>query len=77
MESSWKGRVKSIHLEEEFAEVDEAAEALYIAVSPFELVEISYISHHIAWLLHRHDMISYKIFQLVGDTILDDVKPFW
>ncbi|KAL8483217.1 hypothetical protein ACS0TY_026049 [Phlomoides rotata] len=32
MESSWKGRVKSIHLEEEFAEVDKAAEALYIAI---------------------------------------------
>lgn len=33
MESSWKGRIKRIHLEEEFAEVDEAAEALSIAVS--------------------------------------------
>lgn len=33
MESSWKGRVKRIHLEEEFAEVDEAAKALSIAVS--------------------------------------------
>ncbi|XP_022873174.1 DNA mismatch repair protein MSH1, mitochondrial isoform X4 [Olea europaea var. sylvestris] len=32
MESSWKGRIKRIHLEEEFAEVDEAAEALSIAV---------------------------------------------
>lgn len=33
MESSWKGRIKRIHLDEEFAEVDEAAEALSIAVS--------------------------------------------
>lgn len=32
MESSWKGRVKRIHLEEEFAEVDEAAKALSVAV---------------------------------------------
>ncbi|CAA3015757.1 DNA mismatch repair MSH1, mitochondrial [Olea europaea subsp. europaea] len=32
MESSWKGRVHRIHLEEEFAEVDEASEALFIAV---------------------------------------------
>ncbi|CAA2994008.1 DNA mismatch repair MSH1, mitochondrial isoform X1 [Olea europaea subsp. europaea] len=32
MESSWKGRIKRIHLDEEFAEVDEAAEALSIAV---------------------------------------------
>lgn len=32
MESSWKGRVKRIHLEEEFAEVDEAAKALSIAI---------------------------------------------
>ncbi|KAL7145060.1 hypothetical protein ABFS83_07G053400 [Erythranthe nasuta] len=32
MESSWKGRVKRIHLEEEYAEVDEAAKALSIAI---------------------------------------------
>lgn len=32
MESSWKGRVKRIHAEEEFANVDTAAEALSIAV---------------------------------------------
>lgn len=32
MESSWKGRVKRIHAEEEFADVDRAAEALSIAV---------------------------------------------
>lgn len=32
MESSWKGRVKRIHAEEEFANVDRAAEALSIAV---------------------------------------------
>ncbi|KAG6395271.1 hypothetical protein SASPL_145913 [Salvia splendens] len=34
MESSWKGRVKRIHLEEEFAEVDEAAKALSAALRP-------------------------------------------
>ncbi|XP_043705942.1 DNA mismatch repair protein MSH1, mitochondrial isoform X1 [Telopea speciosissima] len=33
MESSWKGRVKRIHAEEEFAEVERAAEALSIAVT--------------------------------------------
>ena len=33
MESSWKGRVKRIHIEEEFAEVERAAEALTLAVS--------------------------------------------
>lgn len=33
MESSWKGRVKKIHLEEEFAEVQKAAEALSSAVA--------------------------------------------
>ncbi|GER52219.1 DNA mismatch repair protein [Striga asiatica] len=32
MESSWKGRVKRIHLEEEFAEVDETAKALSVAI---------------------------------------------
>ncbi|XP_042029038.1 DNA mismatch repair protein MSH1, mitochondrial-like isoform X1 [Salvia splendens] len=32
LESSWKGRVKRIHLEEEFAEVDEAAKALSVAI---------------------------------------------
>lgn len=48
MESSWKGRVKRLHLEEEFAEVDEAAKALYNAVSLLELVELSYISHYIS-----------------------------
>lgn len=32
MESSWKGRVKRIHAEEEFANVDRAAESLSIAV---------------------------------------------
>ncbi|KAL6532458.1 DNA mismatch repair ATPase msh1 [Orobanche gracilis] len=31
-ESSWKGRVKRIHLEEEFAKVDEAAKALSLAI---------------------------------------------
>lgn len=48
MESSWKGRVKRLHLEEEFAEVDEAAKALYNAVSLLELVELSYINHYIS-----------------------------
>ena len=33
MESSWKDRVKKIHIEEEFAEVERAAEALSLAVS--------------------------------------------
>lgn len=33
MESSWKGRVKRIHLEEVFVEVEKAAEALSLAVS--------------------------------------------
>lgn len=33
MESSWKGRVKRIHLEEAFTEVEKAAEALSLAVS--------------------------------------------
>ena len=32
MESSWKGRVKRVHAEEEFANVDVAAEALSTAV---------------------------------------------
>ncbi len=32
MESSWKGRVKRIHIEEEFAQVQRAAEALSLAV---------------------------------------------
>ncbi|KAL3626495.1 DNA mismatch repair ATPase msh1 [Castilleja foliolosa] len=32
MESSWKSRVKRIHLEEESAEVDEAAKALSVAI---------------------------------------------
>lgn len=45
MEFSWKGRVKRIHLEEEFAEVDEAAKALSIAVSlsSFKLLCNQYI----------------------------------
>ncbi|KAK6161197.1 hypothetical protein DH2020_004578 [Rehmannia glutinosa] len=43
MESSWKGRVKRIHLEEEFAEVDEAAEALSIAIEEDFLPIISRI----------------------------------
>lgn len=38
MESSWKGRVKRIHLEEEYAEVHEAAKALSLAVSMSELL---------------------------------------
>lgn len=33
MESSWRGRVKKIHLEEEFAEIERAAEALSLAVT--------------------------------------------
>lgn len=33
MESSWKGRVKRIHLEEAFEEVEKAAAALSLAVS--------------------------------------------
>lgn len=33
MESSWKGRVKRIHLNEAFAEVEKAAEALSLAVT--------------------------------------------
>lgn len=33
MECSWKGRIKRIHIEEAFAEVEKAAEALSIAVS--------------------------------------------
>lgn len=33
MESSWKGRIKKMHIEEEFEEVERAAEALSLAVS--------------------------------------------
>lgn len=33
MESSWKGRVKTIHIEEAYAEVEAAAENLSKAVS--------------------------------------------
>uniref|UniRef100_A0A6N2N7Z2 DNA mismatch repair proteins mutS family domain-containing protein n=1 Tax=Salix viminalis TaxID=40686 RepID=A0A6N2N7Z2_SALVM len=33
MESSWKGRVKRVHLEEEFSEVEKAAQALSLAVT--------------------------------------------
>lgn len=33
MESTWKGRVKRIHIEPEIAEVEMAAEALSLAVS--------------------------------------------
>ena len=33
MESSWKGRIKRIHLEEAFIEVEKAAELLSVAVS--------------------------------------------
>ncbi|KAF3432416.1 hypothetical protein FNV43_RR27156 [Rhamnella rubrinervis] len=33
MESSWKGHVKRMHIEEEFEEVERAAEALSLAVS--------------------------------------------
>ncbi|KAF3457708.1 hypothetical protein FNV43_RR02366 [Rhamnella rubrinervis] len=33
MESSWKGRVKGMHIEKEFVEVERAAEALSLAVS--------------------------------------------
>ncbi|KAF3432281.1 hypothetical protein FNV43_RR27020 [Rhamnella rubrinervis] len=33
MESSWKGRVKRMHIEEEFEEVERAAEALSLVVS--------------------------------------------
>ncbi|KAJ6721679.1 DNA MISMATCH REPAIR PROTEIN MSH1 MITOCHONDRIAL [Salix viminalis] len=35
MESSWKGRVKRVHLEEEFSGVEKAAQALSLAVSDF------------------------------------------
>lgn len=37
---SWKGRVKRIHLEEAYAEVEKAAEALSLAVSLFYLSSI-------------------------------------
>lgn len=46
MESSWKGRIKRIHLEDEFEEVGRAAEALSIAVSPIitsESLDFCYI----------------------------------
>ncbi|KAL1342185.1 DNA mismatch repair protein MSH1, mitochondrial [Arachis duranensis] len=33
MESSWKGRVKRIHIDDVFTEVERAAEALYLAVT--------------------------------------------
>lgn len=33
METSWKGRIKRIHIDEEFVEVQKAAEALSLAVS--------------------------------------------
>ncbi|KAL9161935.1 hypothetical protein ABFS82_07G053800 [Erythranthe guttata] len=43
MESSWKGRVKRIHLEEEYTEVDEAAKALSTAIEEDFLPIISRI----------------------------------
>lgn len=47
MESSWKGRVKRIHLEEEYAEVDEAAKALSVSVSLIEFSNITVVRHSI------------------------------
>lgn len=44
MESAWKGRIKRNHLEKEFAEVDEAAEALSKAVSlhdPWKIISFT------------------------------------
>lgn len=38
MESSWKGRVKKVHIGEEFAAVERAAEALTLAVSPWNSI---------------------------------------
>ncbi|KAM7485351.1 hypothetical protein LguiA_001360 [Lonicera macranthoides] len=43
MESSWKGRVKRIHLEEAFADVEKAAENLYLSVTEDFLPIISRI----------------------------------
>lgn len=41
MESSWRGRVKGIHIEKEITQVEKSAEALSLAVSNRELKLIS------------------------------------
>jgi len=41
MESSWRGRVKGIHIEEEITQVEKSAEALSLAVSIQQLKLIS------------------------------------
>ncbi|KAL8482282.1 hypothetical protein ACS0TY_028444 [Phlomoides rotata] len=60
MEFSWKGCVKSIHLKEEFAEVDEAAEALYI-VGILGSVGVD----------HDNDMIEHLLTQVKGKDIME------
>lgn len=37
MESSWRGRIKGIHIEKEITQVEKSAEALSLAVSIQEL----------------------------------------
>ncbi|XP_031398949.1 DNA mismatch repair protein MSH1, mitochondrial isoform X2 [Punica granatum] len=60
MESSWKGRIKRIHIEDEFAEVERAAEALSLAVSEDFLPIISRIKAMTAPLGGPKGDISYS-----------------
>lgn len=46
MESSWRGRVKGIHIEEEITQVAKSAEALSLAVS---IQEFNSFSSNILW----------------------------
>ncbi|KAL8482281.1 hypothetical protein ACS0TY_028443 [Phlomoides rotata] len=82
MEFSWKGCVKSIHLKEEFAEVDEAAEALYIVVITAYLLAVlggnaSPSAKYLKGILgsvgvdQDNDMIEHLLTQVKGKDIME------
>lgn len=76
MESSWKGRVKRIHLEEAFEEVEKAAAALSLAVSLqdfcFLRVYTLYSGDHVFGLFYADYTCSCEcicIFAWLGDLV--------
>lgn len=66
MVSSWKGRVKRIHIDDVFTEVERAAEALYLAVGHCNLT----LSFFFFWLENK--LVQLRPCKLIVNSFLSN-----
>lgn len=61
METSWKGRVKRIHIDDVFIEVERAAEALSLAVGICSSCLLNFINYYVVHCIWRKYVHSFFI----------------